>query len=48
LIFATAAVDSTLLGMPAIGQLMFLAGFMVLTLTLAPLAVAAAIKVSVN
>jgi heme exporter protein B len=48
LIFATAAVDSTLLGMPAMGQLMFLAGFMVLTLTLAPLAVAAAIKVSVN
>jgi heme exporter protein B len=47
-IFATAAVQSTLLGMPAIGQLMFLAGFMVLTLTLAPLAVAAAIKVSVN
>jgi heme exporter protein B len=48
LIFATAAVDRTLLGMPAMGQLMFLAGFMVLTLTLAPLAVAAAIKVSVN
>ena len=48
LIFATAAVDSTLLGMSAVGQLMLLAGFMVLTLTLAPLAVAAAIRVSVN
>lgn len=48
LIFATAAVDSTLVGMPAVGQLLLLAGFMVLTLTLAPLAVAAAIRVSVN
>lgn len=48
LIFASAAVESALLGVPALGQLLLLAGFMVLTLTLAPWAVAAAIKVSVN
>ncbi len=48
LIFATAAVESTLVGTPALGQVLLLAGLMVLTLTLAPLAVAAAIRVSVN
>ena len=48
LIFAAAAVESTLVGTSAYGQVLLLAGFMLLTLTLAPLAVAAAIRVSVN
>lgn len=48
LIFAAAAVESTLVGTSALGQVLLLAGLMVLTLTLAPLAVAAAIRVSVN
>lgn len=48
LIFAAAAVESTLVGTSAYGQVLLLAGLMLLTLTLAPLAVAAAIRVSVN
>lgn len=48
LIFAAAAVESTLVGTSAYGQVVLLAGLMLLTLTLAPLAVAAAIRVSVN
>ncbi|RUO61671.1 heme exporter protein CcmB [Pseudidiomarina marina] len=48
LIFAAAAVESTLVGTSAYGQVLLLAGLMLLTLMLAPLAVAAAIRVSVN
>ncbi|GAB3290159.1 heme exporter protein CcmB [Pseudidiomarina andamanensis] len=48
LIFAAAAVESTLVGTSAYGQVLLLAGLMLLTLTLAPLAVAAAIRVSIN
>jgi len=48
LIFATAAVESATFGAPVLGQLLLLASFNVLTLTLAPFAVAAAVKVSVN
>lgn len=48
LIFAAAAVESTLVGTSAFGQVLLLVGLMLLTLTLAPLAVAAAIRVSVN
>lgn len=48
LIFATAAVEAALLGMPVTGQLAWLAALMVLTVTLSPLAIAASIRVSVN
>ncbi|HET8815948.1 MAG TPA: heme exporter protein CcmB [Pseudidiomarina sp.] len=48
IIFASAAVEGALVGAPVLGQVLLLAGLMVLTLTLAPLAVAAAIRVSVN
>lgn len=48
IIFASAAVEGALVGAPVTGQVLLLAGLMVLTLTLAPLAVAAAIRVSVN
>ncbi|RUO78342.1 heme exporter protein CcmB [Pseudidiomarina taiwanensis] len=48
LIFATAAVEAALLGMPVSGQLAWLAALMVLTVTLSPLAIAASIRVSVN
>lgn len=48
LIFATAAVEAALFGAPMLGQLLLLASLAVLTLTLMPIAVAAAIRVSVN
>lgn len=48
LIFSAAAVEGALVGAPVVGQVVLLAGLMVLTLTLAPLAVAGAIRVSVN
>lgn len=48
LIFATAAVESAVFGAPVLGQLLLLASFSILTLTLMPFAVAAAVKVSVN
>src|SRR5690554_2610138 len=48
LIFAAAAVESTLVGASAYGQVLLLAGLMLLTLTLAPLTMAAALRVSVN
>lgn len=48
LIFATAAVEAALFGAPMLGQLLLLASLAVLTLTLMPFAVAAAVRVSVN
>ena len=46
IIFATAAVQATLTGLPAAGFLAILAAFLVLALTLAPLAVAAALRLA--
>ncbi len=48
LIFAAAAVESALVGTSASGQVLLLTGLMLLTLLLAPFAVAAALRVSVN
>ncbi|EKE80810.1 heme exporter protein CcmB [Idiomarina xiamenensis 10-D-4] len=48
LIFATAAVEAAVVGMPNQGLLAILAALTVLSLTCSPLAVAAAVKVSVN
>ena len=48
LIFATAAVENASMGLAVHGQLAILAAISVLTVTLAPLAVAAGIRMSVN
>ncbi|TAN48369.1 MAG: heme exporter protein CcmB [Methylococcaceae bacterium] len=48
LIFATNAVAAAGAGMPIEGQLYFLAALLVLALTLAPLAVAAALRISLS
>lgn len=48
LIFAAAAVESAIVGTSASGQVLLLTGLMLLTLLLAPFAVAAALRVSVN
>ena len=48
LIFATNAVTSAAAGMPIAGQIYFLASLLVLALTLAPLAIAAALRISVS
>ncbi|WP_404402019.1 heme exporter protein CcmB [Idiomarina seosinensis] len=48
LIFATAAVESAGMGMAVQGQLAILAAISVLTVTLAPLAIAAAVRMSMN
>ena len=48
LIFATSAVESAGMGMAVHGQLAILAAISVLTVTLAPLAVAAGVRMSVN
>lgn len=48
LIFATNAVTAAGAGMPVEGQLYFLAALLVLALTLAPLAVAAALRISLS
>ena len=48
LIFATNAVTAAAAGMPIAGQIYFLASLLVLALTLAPLAIAAAIRISVS
>lgn len=48
LIFATNAVAATSAGMPVEGQLYFLAALLVLALTLAPIAIAASLRISVN
>lgn len=48
LIFGANAVNSAAQGMPVIGQLYFLAALLVLALTLAPLAAAAALRISLS
>jgi heme exporter protein B len=48
LIFATNAVTAAAAGMPIAGQIYFLASLLVLALTLAPLAIAAALRISVS
>lgn len=48
LIFATNAVTAAAAGMPIAGQIYFLAALLVLALTLAPLAIAAALRISVS
>ena len=48
LIFATNAVTAAAAGMPIAGQLYFLASLLVLALSLAPLAIAAALRISVS
>lgn len=46
LVFAASAVEASASGLPATGQLYLLAAFMLLSLTLAPLAIAAALRIS--
>ncbi len=48
LIFATNAVSAAAAGMPVEGQIYFLAALLVLALTLAPLATAAALRISLS
>jgi len=48
LIFATNAVTAAAAGMPVSGQIYFLAALLVLALTLAPAAIAAALRISVS
>lgn len=48
LIFGAGAVDTASAGLPVTGQIYILAAFLVLSLTLAPLAIAAALKMSVS
>ncbi len=48
LIFASNAVDTAMSGMPVTGQLAMLAALLVLSLTLAPLATAAALRMSLS
>lgn len=48
LIFGAGAVDATAAGLPATGQLMFLGALLVLSLTLAPLAAAAALRIGIE
>ena len=48
LIFGAAAVDSAASGMPVTGQIYILAAFLALAVTLAPLAAAAALRISLS
>ncbi len=48
LIFATSAVTAAGAGMPIAGQIYFLASLLVLALSLAPMAIAAALRISVS
>lgn len=48
LIFAAGAVKAVGVGLPVSGQLYFLAAFLVLAASLAPLAIAAALKINLN
>ncbi|MDD5034095.1 MAG: heme exporter protein CcmB [Methylococcaceae bacterium] len=48
LIFATNAVTAAAAGMPIAGQIYFLASLLMLALTLAPVAIAAALRISVS
>jgi heme exporter protein B len=48
LIFGAAAVDSAAAGLPVLGQMYILAAFLVLAITLAPFAAAAALRISLS
>ena len=48
LIFASSAIDTAVAGMPINGQLSMLTAFLILSLSLAPLATAAALKMSLS
>ncbi|MEJ2307933.1 MAG: heme exporter protein CcmB [Gammaproteobacteria bacterium] len=48
LIFGAAAVDSAASGLPVTGQMYILAAFLVLAITLAPMAAAAALRISLS
>lgn len=48
LIFGSGAVNDAILGLPVTSQLAFLAAFLTLTLTFAPLAIAAALRISLE
>ena len=48
LIFATSAIDAASMGLPYAGQLAILGAMLVGALTLTPLAISAALRVSVN
>jgi heme exporter protein B len=48
LIFGSNAVGTAADGLPVIGQLYFLGALLVLSLTLAPLAIAAALRISLS
>ncbi|MCG8537829.1 MAG: heme exporter protein CcmB [Pseudomonadales bacterium] len=48
LIFGTSAVQAASMGLPYVGQLAYLAAFLVLALTFAPFAIAAGLRISVN
>ena len=48
LIFAAGAVDNAAAGFPVAGQLYFLAALLVLSVTLAPLATAASLRISLG
>jgi heme exporter protein B len=48
LIFGAAAVDAAASGMPVTGQMYIMAAFLVLAVTLAPLAAAAALRISLS
>ena len=48
LIFATSAIEAASLGVPYDGQLAILAAMLVGSITLAPFAIASALRVSVN
>jgi heme exporter protein B len=48
LIFASSAVGAAAAGLPVTGQILFIAALLVLALTLAPLAIAAALRISLS
>ena len=48
LIFGTSAVEAASMGLPYTGQLLYLGVFLVLSLGLAPMAIAAGLRISVN
>jgi len=48
LIFATSAVDAAAAGLPVSGQLAIMGAIFIMSLTLAPLATAAALRIALN
>lgn len=48
LIFGAAAVDSAAVGLPVAGQMYIMAAFLILAITLAPMAAAAALRISLS